>query len=96
MRLTTLALLIATSAPALAQEATIEMPPVDFGNYDPTMSAKEAVLANWEMAASGIRAGGTFSAPVIRKKPSAPTMAKPRTYHFHIFNGSGPQSRSTR
>lgn len=58
MRFATLALILcALSHPAASQEATIAAPPLDFGNYDPTMSAKEAVLANWELAASGIRAG---------------------------------------
>lgn len=42
---------------ALAEGATIAAPTPGIANYDPQLSAKEAVMANWELAASGIRAG---------------------------------------
>lgn len=59
MRQTTvLTLIFLTAAPsAFAQGDTIAAPKAGAANYDPTMSAKEAVLANWELAAAGIRAG---------------------------------------
>lgn len=58
MRVTTAALFLSAAATVVAaQDATIATPTGNFGKYDPTLSAKEAVLANWEMAASGIRAG---------------------------------------
>ena len=58
MRKCIFALVLSTIAvTAAAQEATIVIPEGNFGNYDPTLSAKEAVLANWELAASGIQAG---------------------------------------
>lgn len=66
MRLTTLALTLAVlPLAAPAQDATIVVPEGNFGNYDPTLSAKEAVLANWEMAASGIRAGEVLGERVV-------------------------------
>lgn len=66
MRLAILAaisLMAATSA--LAQEAKIAAPDPGIANYDPTMSAKEAVLANWELAAAGIRAGRVVGSKVV-------------------------------
>ena len=66
MRLATLTLMLAVLSPAApAQEATIIVPEGNFGNYDPTLSAKEAVLANWEMAASGIRAGEVLGGKIV-------------------------------
>lgn len=66
MRLPSLALLLsALACTAAAQDATIIVPTGNFGNYNPTLSAKEAVLANWEMAASGIRAGEVLSERVV-------------------------------
>lgn len=66
MRLKTLILILAVLSPAAhAQEATIIVPEGNFGNYDPTLSAKEAVLANWEMAASGIRAGEVLGGKIV-------------------------------
>ncbi|MEL7300809.1 MAG: hypothetical protein AAFM92_10530 [Pseudomonadota bacterium] len=50
---------------SLAQDGSIKLPEGNFGNYDPTLSAKEAVLANWEMAASGIRAGAVLGGQVV-------------------------------
>ncbi|MEL6913196.1 MAG: hypothetical protein AAFP13_01715 [Pseudomonadota bacterium] len=67
MRLTFAAALLATLATtATAQEATIVLPKGNFGNYNPTLSAKEAVLANWEMAASGILAGEVLGRQVVK------------------------------
>ena len=51
-------------APALAQEDTIAAPQAHVSNYDPTLSAKEAVLANWDLAAAGIRAGAVMGGRV--------------------------------
>jgi hypothetical protein len=56
--------LSAVAAAASAQEDTIVIPEGNFGNYDPTLSAKEAVLANWELAASGIQAGRVLGSQV--------------------------------
>jgi len=61
----TLVLSLLAAPVALAQEATITLPTGKFGKYDPTLSAKEAVLANWEMAASGIRAGSVLGGKVV-------------------------------
>ncbi|MEM7709457.1 MAG: hypothetical protein AAF264_01640 [Pseudomonadota bacterium] len=47
------------------QKATVAAPTHGFARYDPTLSAKEAVLANWDLAASGIRAGAVVGARVI-------------------------------
>lgn len=46
--------------PALAQDqnAPLITASPGFGSYDPQLTAKEAVLANWDLAVSGIRAGG--------------------------------------
>jgi len=66
MRLKALAVFAVLSGPAaLAQEATIAAPDPGIANYDPTMSAKEAVLANWELAAAGIRAGRIVGDKVV-------------------------------
>ena len=66
MRTAIVALFLAAAAPiANAQDATIVVPTGNFGKYDPTLSAKEAVLANWEMAASGIRAGEVLGEQVV-------------------------------
>lgn len=58
-------LLAAVATSSAAQEATIVLPTGNFGNYNPTLSAKEAVLANWEMAASGVRAGEILGKQVV-------------------------------
>ncbi len=66
MRLIPLAALLATIAqPGFAETATIAAPKPHVANYDPTLSAKEAVLANWELAASGIRAGQIVGRQVV-------------------------------
>ncbi|MEL6167792.1 MAG: hypothetical protein AAFR35_03825 [Pseudomonadota bacterium] len=66
MRPTFPAFLIALAASTgFAQNDTIAAPPMEFGNYDPTLSAKEAVLANWELAASGIRAGEVLGRKIV-------------------------------
>lgn len=71
MRSTILAALMASAATfALAQEATIAAPDPGIANYDPTMSAKEAVLANWELAAAGIRAGRIMGQQVVEMAES--------------------------
>ena len=48
-----------------AQENTIPMPNADESSYDPTLTAKEATLASWDLAVSGIRAGGIVSGNVV-------------------------------
>ena len=50
---------------AVAQENTVAAPIADVASYDPTLSAKEAVLANWELAAAGIRAGRVVGEQVV-------------------------------
>ncbi|MEO1796026.1 MAG: hypothetical protein AAFR53_03295 [Pseudomonadota bacterium] len=50
---------------SVAQDGSIVLPEGNFGNYDPTLSAKEAVLANWEMAASGVRAGAVLGGQIV-------------------------------
>lgn len=66
MRLATAAVLVAALLPfAGAQAQTVAAPPAPVANYDPTMSAKEAVLANWELAAAGVRAGAVLSRKVV-------------------------------
>ncbi len=66
MRLASLALLITTAATvAQAELDTIVVPEGNFGNYDPTLSAREAVLANWELAASGLRAGEVIGGKIV-------------------------------
>jgi hypothetical protein len=57
--------LAAFAGAAAAQQDTIVLPEGNFGNYDPTLSAREAVLANWELAASGIRAGEVLGEKVV-------------------------------
>jgi len=42
---------------SIAQAQDLAKPAQDSDSYDPTLSAKEALLANWQLAASGIRAG---------------------------------------
>lgn len=64
MRLASVLLALAAPA-ALAQEATVPAPAQSAANYDPQLSAKEAVLANWELVASGIRAGQVVSRQVV-------------------------------
>jgi hypothetical protein len=59
-------LILAALAPAaIAQDATVPAPAKGVGSYDPQLSAKEAVLANWELVASGIRAGQVVSRQVV-------------------------------
>ncbi|MEL7126110.1 MAG: hypothetical protein AAGK30_07765 [Pseudomonadota bacterium] len=66
MRLALIAALALCTAPAVfAQETGIAAPAPGIANYDPTMSAKEAVLANWELAAAGIRAGRIIGSKVV-------------------------------
>lgn len=66
MRFAFVAVILVAAAPfAHAQEDTIAAPAVGAANYDPTMSAKEAVLANWELAAAGIRAGNVVGRKVV-------------------------------
>ena len=55
---------IASQAPA--QDTPLAAPVPDTGSYDPQLSAKEAVMANWELAASGIRAGRIVADNMVR------------------------------
>lgn len=50
---------------ATTETATIAVPRGGVANYDPSLSAKEAVLANWDLAASGIRAGEVVGGRVV-------------------------------
>lgn len=59
------ALFLAAAVPVLAQEATIVAPAGGAGSYDPTLSAKDAVLANWDLASAGLRAGRIVSSAVL-------------------------------
>ena len=66
MRFALISVLALCAAPMVtAQEATIAAPAPGIANYDPTMSAREAVLANWELAAAGIRAGRIVGTKVV-------------------------------
>ena len=65
MRALPFLLLAALAPPAAAQDATVAAPAKLAGSYDPQLSAKEAVLANWELMASGIRAGQVVSRQVV-------------------------------
>lgn len=58
-------LVLAGAFPATAEKGQIAAPVSGVANYDPTMSAKEAVLANWELAAAGIQAGQVLSGKVV-------------------------------
>lgn len=56
---------LATAATA-QQAGSIPMPaPAEAGSYDPQLTAKEAALANWTLAVSGIRAGKVVSDKVV-------------------------------
>lgn len=61
-----IAALIMSGGAVVAQDADAplitESP--GFGSYDPQLTAREAVLANWDLAVSGIRAGGYVSGRV--------------------------------
>lgn len=66
MRTALIAIMLTAASPvALAQKDTIAAPAAPKASYDPTMSAKEAVLANWELAAAGIRAGKVVGRDVV-------------------------------
>ncbi|MGR3484962.1 MAG: hypothetical protein ACU0BF_06415 [Paracoccaceae bacterium] len=76
MRLATLTLLAAVlTQPALA-EGRIAAPVAGIANYDPTLSAKEAVLANWDLAAAGIRAGAVLGGRVVDMAERGQTHAR--------------------
>ena len=47
-------------------EKAVPLPPVDPNSYDPQLSAKEAALATWALAVSGIRAGHVVCDHVLR------------------------------
>ncbi len=51
--------------PAAAQDGTIPAPKGGFASYDPTLSARDAVLANWDLAAAGIRAGEVVGGRIV-------------------------------
>ena len=67
MRSVPLLLAAVTLAGAVnAQDATIPAPTATVGkSYNPQLSAKEAVLANWELAAAGLRAGQIVAEKVV-------------------------------
>ena len=48
-----------------AQEIKAAVPSADQGSYDPQLTAKEAVLTNWKLAISGLRAGKFVSDNVV-------------------------------
>ncbi len=51
---------------AAKMEKAVPLPPVDPNSYDPQLSAKEAALATWALAVSGIRAGHVVCDHVLR------------------------------
>ncbi|MEL6679204.1 MAG: hypothetical protein AAFQ51_10880 [Pseudomonadota bacterium] len=51
---------------ASGQEITAPVPSADQGSYNPELSAKEAVLVNWKLAISGLRAGKFVSDQVVQ------------------------------
>ncbi len=53
------------AAPASAQDGAIAAPKAAFASYDPALSARDAVLANWDLAAAGIRAGEVVGGRVV-------------------------------
>ena len=63
--LTMASAILLTATMATAQN--IKTPDDPMGSYDPTLSAKEALMANWELAASGIRAGAFVAEDVLAK-----------------------------
>jgi len=63
--LTLIAAAVIGTTSVVAQEATISAPKASISSYDPQLSAKEAVLANWDLAASGIRAGHVIGSQVL-------------------------------
>ncbi|MEL6435192.1 MAG: hypothetical protein AAFP99_00220 [Pseudomonadota bacterium] len=77
------AMLAASTSISVAQDATVAAPKAGVANYDPTMSAKEAVLANWELAAAGIRAGRVVGSNVVEMaKGDAPYALVVRQANF--------------
>ena len=66
MRRATIAILLTSIVtPAFAEKPGVAAPVPGIANYDPTMSAKEAVLANWELASAGLRAGRVMAERVV-------------------------------
>ncbi|MEL6598606.1 MAG: hypothetical protein AAGK98_05150 [Pseudomonadota bacterium] len=58
--------LLLSAAGASAQEIKAAVPSADQGSYNPQLTAKEAVLTNWKLAISGLRAGKFVSDNVAR------------------------------
>ncbi|TCP39877.1 hypothetical protein [Rhodovulum marinum] len=56
---------VAAAAPAQESGSIPMPPPAEAGSYDPQLTAKEAALANWTLAVSGIRAGKIVSDTVV-------------------------------
>ncbi len=76
MRLMMLAVFaVAAATQAVAQQNSIAAPDPGIANYDATLSAKEAVLANWEFASAGIRAGRIVGGKVVDLGDSGATYA---------------------
>lgn len=51
-----------------AAQIKAPVPSADQGSYNPTLTAKEAVLTNWKLAISGIRAGKFVSDQIVSAK----------------------------
>ena len=55
----------ASSGPVRKPEAPLPQPANEADVYEPTLTAREAALASWTLAASGIRAGRRVSDAVV-------------------------------
>ncbi len=64
------ALLALNTTATSAQQITASVPSADQGSYDPQLTAKEAVLTNWKLAISGLRAGKFVSDNVVAAQGS--------------------------
>lgn len=64
VRVLTTCALLAPGA-ALAQDAPLITPPPAAGTYDPQLTAKQAVLANWDLAISGMDAAEYVAAKIV-------------------------------
>lgn len=70
---------------SLAHAQDIKTPNDPMGSYDPTLSAKEALMANWELAASGIRAGSVVAQDTLsRITPDTPFEELRRKANFTL------------
>ncbi|MEL6550299.1 MAG: hypothetical protein AAFQ54_08625 [Pseudomonadota bacterium] len=67
----------------MAETPGVAAPAPGIANYDPTLSAKEAVLANWELASAGLRAGRVMAEKVVElAENDAPYPALARQAQF--------------